>query len=181
MEYLGSSNENRLNIIRAGGARSISPAPRARSGSEISPQVLGQTQGDHRRGFRAQHPGPEAGGSETTAFGQGYLVAAEAALRPDQQGQACRGGQLAQVSIGAVMQYQFEVSLQRCQPVCQRPGRVYLWDTAATALFTGADRYLLPVLLALVGALALQAYLAALGHQRGDFADAQLHRFLDCP
>src|SRR5690606_14036608 len=157
MGYLGSSNENRLNIIRAGGARSISPPYRARPGSEIAPQVLGQAQGDHRRGFRAQHPGPEARGSETTGYGLGSLVATEATLPPDQQGQGCPGGPLAQIGVGAVMPYQLEVCLRRCQPGRQRHGCVYLWDTAAPALCTGAGRHLLPVLLALVRALALQA------------------------
>src|SRR5690606_9236385 len=122
MGYLGSSNENRLSIIRAGGARSISPPYRARPSPDIAPPRLGKAQGDHRRGFRAQHPGPEARGSEATVFGLGYLAATEATLRPDQQGQGCRGGQLAQIRIGAVMQSPLAGGPPRWPPARQRHG-----------------------------------------------------------
>src|SRR5690606_28565486 len=67
------------------------------------------------------------------------------------------------------------------QPVGQRDGGMNGRHAAAPALLAGAHCDLLPVLLALVGALALQSHLAALGEQRSDLGDPQFDRFLDCP
>jgi len=86
-----------------------------------------------------------------------------------------------QVLLGAVVQDQPDVDLQRGQPVMQCHWRMDHWNAAAAALLAGTDGDLLPMSLALVGALALQLDLAALGKQRGDFADAQFDRLLNGP
>ena len=85
----------------------------------------------------------------------------QATLRPNQQGYAF--GLIIQC-IGCCLrvQYQLAVSLDVGQPLGQSCRRCYLGNNGTTALLTGADDYLLPVLLLLLPTLGRQTYINAL-------------------
>ena len=69
-------------------------------------------------------------------------------LRPNQQGNAC-GSIMQCMGCCLRVQHQLAVSLDVRQPLGQSCRRCYLGNNGTTALLTGADDYLLPVLLLL--------------------------------
>ncbi len=88
-------------------------------------------------------------------------------------------GQGVDAVLGARVQVEFELLGLFRQPGVQLHRHAYLWHHVAAALFAGADHHLLPLLALLLQAVCRQLDAAALGEERGDAGDAQLHRFLD--
>jgi hypothetical protein len=84
---------------------------------------LGHRQCHHRRGFGAQHARAEAGGVETASLGLFDFDVGQAALRADQERQACRFG-VAHQRLGHRMQHQFQFGRGLLQPVSQQQWRM---------------------------------------------------------
>ena len=77
------------------------------------------------------------------------------------------------------MQVELELFGLFRQPGVQLHGHTHLWHHIAAALLAGADHHLLPLLAFLLQPIGGQLDAAALGEERGDAGDAELHGFLD--